>query len=146
MDFERLLEKKWGDLKHLETERHWFLGAFAVVVAGSLSFLASVNKGTDSGISALLIYIVLSILSIIGLLHALRISWMLGKLQNDINNVVSKWQEGTDPDSKQVMEFWSFVRHEQSRTRLELLHYLVYVGSLLLWVILIVWALRPILL
>ncbi len=70
---------------------------------------------------------------------------MLGKLQNDINNVVSKWQEGTDPDSKQVMEFWSFVRHEQARTRLELLHYLVYFGSLLLWVILIVWALRPIL-
>jgi len=112
VDFERLLEKKWGDLKHLETERHWFLGAFAVFVAGNLAFLSQINENNVSGISQVHVYSVLSFLALIGLLHALRISWMLLKLQNDITEIVQKWQEGAGSSDKQIREFWSYTREE----------------------------------
>ena len=32
IDVEQLLEKYYADLRHIETERHWFLGSYAVVV------------------------------------------------------------------------------------------------------------------
>lgn len=114
MNFERLLEKTWGDLKHLETERHWFLGAYAVLVAGSAAFLAQFDKSNASGISPVHVYFVLILVSLLGLLHALRIAWMLHHLQNDIVKIAREWQDRTDPHSWDILGFWSFRREEPS--------------------------------
>lgn len=111
MAYERLLEKKWGDIKHLETERHWFLGAFAVFVAGSLAFLSQLAAKNVSGISPSYVYVVLIFLSAIALVHALIIYRMLGRLQVDINEIVEEWRGGAEsPADKRFMGRWSFVR------------------------------------
>lgn len=104
LDFQRLLEKKWGDLKHLETERHWFLGAFAVVVACSLAFLSQ-----GGNIDFLWVYVVLSVLSAVGFAHALRISLLLLKLQNDTQAIAQKWR-ADGFIGEQFMNWWSYGR------------------------------------
>jgi len=107
MDYQGLLEQKWGGIKHLETERHWFLGALAVVVAGTLAFLS--QKGGDPVINFSSVYGALSILSFLGFLHALRVSFLLLKLQNDTQAIAQKWMASGFIDA-QFMGWWSF-RH-----------------------------------
>ena len=70
--FERIINKKCVDLKHIETERHWFLGAFAVAVAGILAFLAQ-----NTGDARLVGTALLTVLSFVGWVHAMRAGWML---------------------------------------------------------------------
>jgi len=108
MAYERLLEKKWGDLKHLETERHWFLGAFGVFVASGLAFLVQAGVEKFAGI----IFGALAVLSVLGLSNALRVSWVLLLRQNDIIAIVNVWEKVADDASKQITGFWTFVRSE----------------------------------
>jgi len=156
VNVERLLEKVWGDIKHLETERHWFLGAFAVLVAGSLAFLSQIKENNVSGISPAHVYGFLALLSLIGLLHALRIAGMLGTLQNRINEIAQMWGEGLDPSSNQFIRFWFFDREppgvvgsiinlwavvgdlRRNPLTLGALHVLVYLGFLIVFFFLFV--------
>ena len=71
-DIVRLLEKSWNDLRHVETERHWILTAYAVIVAGVLSLIVEPgNSDTTNGFS----YLLLAILGVIGGLHSFRAAY-----------------------------------------------------------------------
>lgn len=95
-EFERIINKKWGDLKHIETERHWFLGFFALAVAGILAFLA---QNADARVIGVWI---LAGLSFFGLLQAWQAGRALAQIQDDIKNLVGKW-ENLNPT---VEGFW----------------------------------------
>ena len=104
----RLLEKKWSDLRHVETERHWILTAYAVIVAGVLSLIVDPdNSDTRNAIS----YLLLAILGLIGGLHSFRAAWLLREVQESINVIVSRWKEGLNSETstyKDYKDFWSF--------------------------------------
>ena len=89
MDVERLLEKYNADIRHIETERHWFLGAYAVVAAGVLAFLAqnSIALNFIFGFGALWL------LSLLGLIFSLRAGWVLGVLQSEIQDIVKDYSD-----------------------------------------------------
>ena len=74
----RLLEKKWSDLRHVETERHWILTAYAVIVVGTLSLI--VKPGISDTISAIF-FLFLAILGLIGGLHSFRAAWQWERFQ-----------------------------------------------------------------
>ena len=102
IDVQRLLEKRFEDIKHIETERHWFLGAYAVVVAGILTFLA---QNEQAGIFSFA-FAALTILSFLGLLHTLRAAWIGHLINNDIRQLVKHWEK--DPAVKDIkwLEEW----------------------------------------
>lgn len=110
-EFERLLEKKWADLRHLETERHWFLGFYSVLAGGGLALLGQINQGSNSVISPQLIFFVLFVLSVIGLLHTVAVQWGLGRIQTEINHIVEIWRKEDDGIyPKQIRRYWRFRR------------------------------------
>ena len=80
----RLLEKLWGDIRHIETERHWFLGAYAVLVVGVLVAddlaVSKTFRGFPSG--------VLAVAGFLGLIHSVRAAWVLLLVQDKINEAV----------------------------------------------------------
>jgi len=104
-DFMRLLEKKWTDLRHVETERHWILTAYAVIVAGTLSLIV---KTGNSDASNAISYLILAILGMIAGLHSFRAAWQLREVQNSIDKIVKEWKEGLNPETTTFKEFWSF--------------------------------------
>lgn len=87
MNVERLLEKYYSDIRHVETERHWFLGAFAVAVAGVLAFLAQdiVPGHRAVGFGALVV------ISLLGLFYAIRAAQILSILQIEAEKVFDKF-------------------------------------------------------
>ena len=104
-EFMRLLEKKWSDLRHVETERHWILTAYAVIVAGTLSLIVKTgNSDTSNAIS----YLFLAILGMIAGLHSFRAAWQAREVQNSINKIVKEWEKGLDPKTTTYKAFWSF--------------------------------------
>jgi hypothetical protein len=102
MDIQRLLEKYYPDIRHIETERHWFLGAYAVVVAGVLAFLAqnSITLNFIFGFGALWI------LAVFGFLHGLRSAWILELLQNEAKDIVICWRDNPEGNNTQWIERW----------------------------------------
>ena len=104
----RLLEHRWSDLRHVETERHWILTAYAVIVAGVLSLIVDPdNSDTSNAIS----YLSLAILGMIGGFHSFRAAWMLREVQENINDIVKRWKEGLNSEAstyKDYKDFWSF--------------------------------------
>jgi len=93
--FELVVTKRWDDLKHIETERHWILGSYAVVVAGILAYLAQTNEDAILAFG----YGMLVVLSFLGWLHTLRAAWMLLKVQDVINELADNRVDhpGDDP-------------------------------------------------
>ena len=85
VDVERLLEKYFADIRHVETERHWFLGAYAVVIAGSLAFLAQDGQLRNF----VFVFASLTGLSIVGFFQAWRSACVLGLLQKETEEIVN---------------------------------------------------------
>ena len=106
-----LLEEKWRSIRHIETERHWILAAYSVVVAGVLSFLGQ-NQGDGSGIP-IFAFTILLVMAIFGFLHACRAAWQLGQIQFETREIVGLWQPGNDPlpGIDALLEFWAFGGH-----------------------------------
>ena len=92
VDVQRLLEKYYADIRHIETERHWFLAAYAVVVAGTLAFLAQ----SHNQFSFLFGFGVLIALTIIGLLQSFRSAWTLEVVQTETREIVQLWMKNTN--------------------------------------------------
>jgi hypothetical protein len=94
MDVQRLLEKYFADIRHVETERHWLLGVYAVIVAGAIALLVEIQSTNHRAITVA----VLLVLSVVGLLHTLRATLVLRLIQDEIKAIVEKWQ--SDPGLK----------------------------------------------
>ena len=107
-DVERLLEKRFQDMRHIETERHWVLGTYAVIIAGILAFLPQIPSNSNDFPAAEFAFGVLVILSITGLLHAWRAAIILHLIQVDVDEIVNKWQN--DPT---VSDFIWWIRQWQ---------------------------------
>ncbi len=90
-DVVRLLEKRFVDIRHVEAERHWFLLAFFVFIAGVLTFLAQ----HDERHNLLFAYGILWLISILGLLHAWRFAHVLQEIQSDIGEMGNEWSRAT---------------------------------------------------
>jgi len=105
-----LLEEKWRSIRHIETERHWILAAYSVVVAGVLSFL---GQNQDGSVIPIFAFTILLVLAIFGFLHACRAAWQLGQIQFETREIVGLWQTGIDPlpEIDALMEFWAFGGH-----------------------------------
>jgi hypothetical protein len=133
MDVQRLLEKYYADIRHIETERHWFLGAYAVVVAGVLAFLAqnSIPLNFIFGFGALWI------LAVFGFLHGFRSAWILGILQNEAKDIVINWLASPRSDDYWI-ERWMWATERGQKPKpfwwLDLLMSPYMFGSLNLWV------------
>ena len=104
MDVQRLLEKYFSDMRHVETERHWFLGAYSVVIAGTLAFLAQ----DDSQFNHIFAYAGLVVLSFIGFLHALRSVWILELIQIEVGEIVEAWSRDPKLTSGVLIERWAW--------------------------------------
>ncbi len=86
-DVQRLLEKYYADIRHIETERHWFLAAYSIVVAGVLAFL-----GQDDQLRNFVFgFASLTGLTIVGFLHAFRASFVLNLVQKEVKAIVGSW-------------------------------------------------------
>jgi hypothetical protein len=104
LDFPRLLEKYFDDIKHIETESHWFFAAYAVVLAGVLTFLSREDGQSDFVFA----WAVVLLLSFMGWLHSLPATKILYKLQNETVGLVRLWQESLTPksDDFRLSEHW----------------------------------------
>ena len=108
----RLLEHKWAHIRHIETERHWIVAAYAVIIAGVLNQpVASTNITNDQAIS----YLLLAILGLIGALHSYRAAWVLSEVQSDINQIVQQWQVNSLSRDDWPMAYWSFSKLPEKR-------------------------------
>ena len=90
----------WGfhlnHIRHVETERHWFLGSFAIVVAGTLAFLAQDGQPRIYVFA----FAVLSSLSVFGGLLAWRAGWIIVGLFAEIDIIIENWEQ--DPQVQQM--------------------------------------------
>ncbi len=107
-----LLEHKWSLLRHIETERHWILTAYAVIVAGVLNqTVASSDASTARAMS----YLLLFILGVIGALHSYRAAWVLRDVQSDVNEIVQMWRDNSSSESDWLKIYWSFSKRPKER-------------------------------
>ena len=104
MNVERLLEKYYLDIRHVETERHWFLGAYAIAAAGVLAFLAQDVIASHRAFG----FGVLGVLSVLGCIHAIRAARILGVLQKEAGDVVDKWQKDPDLTDQDWRTMWKW--------------------------------------
>jgi len=114
-DVERLLEKRFQDIRHIETERHWLLGSYAVIVAGVLAFLSQVSVGINNLPNAEFAFGILISLSFLGFLHAWRAAIILYWIQQDTKEIVDYWK--CDPKTQDISwwkEMWKW-RHLRSQ-------------------------------
>lgn len=101
----RLIEKRYEDIRHIETEQHWFLASYAVVIAGVLAFLTP-NEKQSIYVTA---FGILFVVSLVGLLHALRATKILHDVQRDAKNIVSRWsEEATDDSGRSWRQKWQW--------------------------------------
>lgn len=113
IDVERLLEKLYGDIKHIEAERHWFLAAFAVAVAGSVAFLGQTfEKGTS-----LTVLSVLWVVSFLGLLHSFRAGSRLDLVQTHTRRVIDRWAEKLQSVGITWKEEWHWAKNAKITRR-----------------------------
>ena len=102
VDVERLLEKYYDAIKHIETERYWCLGAYVVVVAGVLTFLA--QNGDDRNF--VYAYGVLVILSAIGFSHSWRAAGQVELNQVGIRKIVDLWTQDPHVIRPELIAKW----------------------------------------
>jgi len=101
----RLLEKLWADLRHIETERHWFLGAYAVIAVGVVALADDL-----AGLKAYrgFPFVVATGASLLGLIHTVRAAWALLLVQDKINAVVQEVKNVAPPKVPDVIDHWRF--------------------------------------
>ena len=124
-DFQRLLEKKWSDLKHIETERHWILASYAVISVGVLTSFEPLYVADATHVAG---YSILAILGFFGWVHAMRAAWILFLVQNDIDDAARNWASANLSRSHEYILLWGFStgkRGRRSKLRWFLRQYLI---------------------
>jgi len=81
--FRSVLEQNWLHLRHVENQRMWFTNIYAIVVAGSLSFIGA--QGTGSLRPYFHIIFFLWIFSVLGLLQTLKTNKEIAVLLDEIH-------------------------------------------------------------
>jgi hypothetical protein len=84
--FAAILQQNWENVRHIKSERMWYLNTHAVTSAGVLSFLQSVRGGFVLQLSLLLC---MCFLSAIGLLTSLRLKAELEECLEKIQAMVA---------------------------------------------------------
>ena len=87
--FAAILQQNWDNVRHIKSERMWYLNTHAVTSAGVLSFLQSSRSGFVLQSSLLLC---MCLLSAIGLLTSLRLKAELEECLEKIQTMVARAQ------------------------------------------------------
>ena len=103
--FATILQQNWENVRHIKSERMWYLNTHAVTSAGVLSFLQSIRGGFVLQASLLLC---MCFLSLIGLLISLRLKAELEECLEKIQAMVAQ---------AQVDQFMALGRLEGRRSR-----------------------------
>jgi len=130
--FAAMFQQNWENVRHIKSERMWYLNTHAVTSAGVLSFLQSSRGGFVLQSSLLLC---MCVLSVIGLLTSLRLKAELEECLEKIQAMVAR---------AQVDQFMALGRFEGRRARYPAFRWifpLVYSLSTLLFLALFVYRL-----
>ena len=130
--FAAILQQNWENVRHIKSERMWYLNTHAVTSAGVLSFLQSSRGGFVLQSSLLLC---MCVLSVIGLLTSLRLKAELEECLEKIQAMVVQ---------AQVDRFMALGRFEGRRARYPAFRWifpLVYSLSTVLFIALFVYRL-----
>jgi hypothetical protein len=106
---EKVYEQYWLHARHQENQRLWFTNIYAVIVAGILAYLGAIYKlgnGNNSTffISAIILFIFLTILSIFG--YLITLAWNIpfviySRLAEEIS--IKKWN--LDPEFRRFTKY-----------------------------------------